>query len=289
MKASGPNQPAPWQPLDFPPERSRRRRRTAWLFKAGLFAATALLVLLLLLPVAALLLHVTPARLLALMTAADVVAALRVTLLSSAASTLLIFLLGLPVAYAVSRYFGRGRFLLDSLLELPMVMPPVVAGLALLLAFGRRGLVGVWLAELGIQLPFTLAAVVLAQVFLLTPYFVKRAVVLFDGVDRRLEEAAILLGAGPFRTFFSVSLPLCRRGLLAEAIMALAQGIGMFGAVILFAGNLPGRTQTLSLAIYSTYEGNPEKAFALSALLLVLSCLLLLGFRLLSRPLAQEG
>ncbi|MDW7644378.1 MAG: ABC transporter permease [Desulfuromonadales bacterium] len=289
MKASGPNQPAPWQPLDFHPERSRRRRRTAWLFKAGLFAATALLVLLLLLPVAALLLHVTPARLLELLTAADVAAALRVTLLSSAASTLLIFLLGLPVAYAVSRHLGRGRFLLDSLLELPMVMPPVVAGLALLLAFGRRGLVGVWLAELGIQLPFTLAAVVLAQLFLLTPYFVKRAVVLFDGVDRRLEEAAILLGAGPFRTFFSVSLPLCRRGLLAEAVMALAQGVGMFGAVILFAGNLPGRTQTLSLAIYSTFEGNPEKAFALSALLLVLSCLLLLCFRLISRPLAQEG
>ncbi|MCP3176840.1 molybdate ABC transporter permease subunit [Desulfuromonas sp. KJ2020] len=289
MKASEPKQAGPWQPLDFPPEHPGRGRRTAWLFNAVLFVATALLVLLLLLPVAALLLHVTPARLLALMTAADVVAALRVTLLSSAASTLLIFLLGLPVAYAISRYFGRGRFLLDSLLELPMVMPPVVAGLALLLAFGRRGLVGVWLAELGIQLPFTLAAVVLAQVFLLTPYFVKRAVVLFDGVDRRLEEVATLLGAGPFRTFFAVSLPLCRRGLLAEAIMALAQGIGMFGAVILFAGNLPGRTQTLSLAIYSTYEGNPEKAFALSALLLVLSCLLLLGFRLLSRPLAQEG
>ena len=289
MKASEPKQAGLWQPLDFPPEHPGRRHRTAWLFNAVLFVATALLVLLLLLPVAALLLHVTPARLLALVTAADVVAALRVTLLSSAASTLLIFLLGLPVAYAVSRYFGRGRFLLDSLLELPMVMPPVVAGLALLLAFGRRGLVGVWLAELGIQLPFTLAAVVLAQVFLLTPYFVKRAVVLFDGVDRRLEEAATLVGAGPFRTFFAVSLPLCRRGLLAEAIMALAQGIGMFGAVILFAGNLPGRTQTLSLAIYSTYEGNPEKAFALSALLLVLSCLLLLGFRLLSRPLVQEG
>jgi len=286
---SSPKQSAPWEPLDSAGQGSSSTHRAPWLFRAVLLGATALLILLLLLPVVALLLHVTPARLREVVSAADVAAALQVTLLSSAASTLLIFLLGLPVAYAVSRHLGRGRFWLDSLLELPMVMPPVVAGLALLLAFGRRGLVGAWLAELGVQLPFTLAAVVLAQVFLLTPYFVKRAVVLFDGVDRRLEEAATLLGAGPFRAFFFVSLPLCRRGLLAEAVMALAQGVGMFGAVILFAGNLPGRTQTLSLAIYSTFEGNPEKAFALSALLLGLSCILLMVFRLLSHPLRQGG
>ena len=155
------------------------------------------------------------------------------------------------------------------------VLPPVVAGLALLLAFGRRGLLGELLEEFGIRLPFTLAAVVLAILFVITPFFVRRCVVLFDSIERRLEEAALILGASPLQTFWHDTLPVVRRGLIAEGVMALAQGIGLFGVIILFAGNMPGRTQTLSLAIYSAFESDPRQAFSLGALLLLISLVLL--------------
>jgi molybdate transport system permease protein len=163
-----------------------------------------------------------------------------------------------------------------------MVMPPIVAGLALLLAFGRRGLVGNLLADIGLRIPFTLLAVVIAIQFVVTPYFVRRCTLLFDGVDRKLEDAALLLGASPLQSFLRVSLPMVRRGLAAEAIMALAQGIGLFGTIILFAGNLPGRTQTLSLAIYTAFESDPQQAFALGALLLLISLLLLTAVKFIA-------
>ena len=156
-----------------------------------------------------------------------------------------------------------------------MVMPPVVAGLALLLAFGRRGLFGELLADIGVRIPFTLIAVVIAILFVVTPFFVRRCTVLFDSIDYKLEETALLLGASPWQTFWHVSLPVVRRGLFAEGIMALAQGIGLFGVIILFAGNLPGRTQTLSLAIYNAFESDPQQAFGLGTLLLLIALLLL--------------
>lgn len=236
---------------------------------------------LILLPLLALLLRSSPSGLLQLLGSAEVRLALWVTLLSSLLALPLIFLLGLPAAYGLARCRGRLRRTLEVVLELPMVMPPVVAGLALLLAFGRRGLVGELLADFGLRLPFTLGAVILAILFVVTPYFVRRTTLLFDGVERKFEEAAMLLGASPWQSFWHVTLPLMRRGLFAEAIMALAQGIGLFGVVIIFAGNLPGRTQTLSLAIYSAFESDPQLAFGLGSLLLLISLLLLAAVRLL--------
>ena len=229
----------------------------------------------LLLPIFALLIASNPVDLLQLLTNRAVLQALWITLLSSTLALPLIFLLGLPSAYGLSRCTGRLRRTLEILLELPMVMPPVVAGLALLLAFGRRGLLGDILATFGARIPFTLAAVVLAILFVVTPYFVRRCTVLFDGIERKLEDAAMLLGGTPMQVFWYVTLPLVRRGLFAEAIMALAQGVGLFGVIVLFAGNLPGRTQTLSLAIYSAFESDPQQAFALGTLLLLISLLLL--------------
>ncbi len=269
-----------------PPRSSRISNQ---LFQLILLGASLLLLLLILTPMVALLLEVSPARLLLLGRDPATWSALRVTAVSSVLSTTLVLLLGLPVAYALSRHLGRGRQLLETVLELPMVLPPVVAGLGLLLAFGRRGLVGSFLLPFGIQLPFTLAAVVLAQVFVLTPFFVKRAALLFGGIDRQLEVAAMLLGAGPFYTFFRLTLPLCRRGLFAETIMTLAQGVGLFGAVILFAGNLPERTRTLSLAIYGAFEQDPEQAFTLAALMLAGCCALLLAGRMLRRSPGNGG
>ena len=237
---------------------------------------------LILLPIVALLLSTNPVELFRLLFKTEVLMALWITLLSSILALPLIFLLGLPAAYGLARCNSRWRRSLEILLELPMVMPPVVAGLALLLAFGRRGLIGEQLAFWGLRIPFTLAAVVLAILFVVTPYFVRRCTVLFDGLDLKLEEASLLLGASPWQTFRYVTLPLVRRGLFAEAIMALAQGIGLFGVIILFAGNLPGRTQTLSLAIYSAFENDPQQAFSLGALLLIGSLLLLAAVHLIA-------
>lgn len=237
---------------------------------------------LILLPMLALLLASNPLELLQLLRSPQVLQALWVTLLSSLLALPLIFLLGLPSAYGLARCNGRLRRTLEILLELPMVMPPVVAGLALLLAFGRRGLLGELLAGFGARIPFTLAAVVLAILFVVTPFFVRRCTILFDGIDKKLEEAAMLLGATPLQTFWHVMLPVIRRGLFAEGIMALAQGIGLFGVIILFAGNLPGRTQTLSLAIYSAFESDTQQAFGLGALLLLISLMLLAAVHLLA-------
>ena len=252
------------------------------LFTLLLAMAGLLLAALILLPVLALLLASSPRELLQLVLRHEVRQALWITLLSSLLALPPIFLIGLPAAYGLSRYTGRFRRFLETLLELPMVMPPIVAGLALLLAFGRRGLIGGLLAELGLRIPFSLLAVVIAIQFIVTPYFVRRCTLLFDAVDSKLEDAALLLGASPFQSFIRVSLPLVRRGLAAEAIMALAQGIGLFGTIILFAGNLPGRTQTLSLAIYTAFESDPQQAFGLGALLLLISLLLLTTVKFIS-------
>ncbi len=252
------------------------------LFPLLLVGAGLLLGSLILLPIVALLLASKPTELLKLLGNAEVALALWITLLSALIALPLIFLLGLPSAYGLARCKGRLRRTLEILLELPMVMPPVVAGLALLLAFGRRGLLGDWLSEIGVRIPFTLSAVVLAILFVVTPFFVRRCVVLFDGIDRKLEEASLLLGASQLQTFWHVTLPVVRRGLFAEAVMALAQSIGLFGVIILFAGNFPGRTQTLSLAIYSAFESDPQQAFALGTLLLLISLLLLATVHLLA-------
>jgi len=251
-------------------------------FNLFLVASGLLLTILILLPILALLGAGSDIGLLQLLVQPEVLQALWVTALSSGLALPLIFLLGLPSAYGLSRCHGRLRRGLEILLELPMVMPPVVAGLALLLTFGRRGLFGDLFAELGLRIPFTLGAVVLAIVFVITPFFVRRCVVLFDSVERRLEDAALLLGATPLQTFWHVTLPVIRRGLFAEGVMSLAQGIGLFGVIILFAGNLPGRTQTLSLSIYSAFESDPQQAFGLAALLLMISLLLLAFVHLLA-------
>jgi molybdate transport system permease protein len=251
-------------------------------FTLLLLASGLLLGGLILLPLLALLLAASPGSLLQLLGTREVLQALQVTLLSSLLTLPLILLLGLPSAFGLSRCNGRLRRSLEILLELPLVMPPVVAGLALLLAFGRRGLLGGILADLGLRIPFTLGAVVLAMLFVVTPAFVRRCTLLFDSIEQKYDEAARLLGASPWQSFWHVTLPLVRRGLFAEAIMALAQGVGLFGVVIIFAGNLPGRTQTLSLAIYSAFESDPQLAFGLGVLLLLVSLTLLAAVRLIA-------
>jgi molybdate transport system permease protein len=209
-----------------------------------------------------------------------VLAALRLSLVCSLLATALAAALGLPLAWILARREFAGRSLVRALVLMPMVLPPVVGGVALLLAFGRRGLVGQWLdAGFGITLPFTSAAAVLAETFVALPFLVIAAEAGFRQVSRTYEEAAQTLGARPAYGFRRITLPLAAPALGAGLALAWARALGEFGATITFAGNFPGRTQTMPLAVYLALETNPDAAIALSLVLLVVSIAVLAALR----------
>lgn len=201
--------------------------------------------------------------------------ALRISLVTSLVSVAVSLLVGTPLAYLLARWEFRGRAALELLIDLPVVLPPSVAGLALLIAFGRQGLAGSWLGLFGIRLPFTTAAVVLAQIFVSAPLFVRAARIGFANIDPYLEEAAHVDGANQWQIFSRVMLPLAGRALVSGAILAWTRALGEFGATILFAGNLEGVTQTMPLAIYLGFERNLDVAVALSVVLVLVSLVLL--------------
>jgi molybdate transport system permease protein len=207
--------------------------------------------------------------------------AIVVSLKTNAAAMLLTLALGTPFAYAIGRHRFRGRRLVITLIELPLVMPPAVAGIALLVAFGRLGLLGHVLSVLGIHIAFTPTAVVMAIVFVASPFYIRGAIGAFEAVDATLLDVAGTLGAGPLRRMLRVALPLARVGLGASAALAFARGIGEFGATILFAGSFPGTTQTLPLAVYSLFDANLDQAVAVGVLLLVIAGAILLTAKLL--------
>jgi molybdate transport system permease protein len=202
-------------------------------------------------------------------------AALRLSAWTSSAATLIALILGMPLAYLLARNRFAGRTLLEVLVDLPIVLPPSVAGIALLVAFGRRGLLGGALAPLGVSLPFTSAAVVLAQVFVAAPLFIRAARLGFNAVDAQLEEAAYTEGASQWQLFRHVMFPLTGRALFAGLVLCWARALGEFGATILFAGNLPGRTQTMPLAIFIGFQQDLGIALALASILLIVSGLVL--------------
>lgn len=225
----------------------------------------------LLLPLLALLLRLEWGGLWGTLASPPVAQAVGLSLATTLAATALSLVLGGPLAYLLARRRFRARTVVDTLIDLPMVLPPSVAGIALLMAFGRRGLVGAPLAELGVSISFTVVAVVLAQCFVAAPYFVKAATAGFTGVDRELEQAAALDGAGPAQVLRHITIPLAWPALLSGAVMTWARALGEFGATIIFAGNLPGRTQTMPLAIYLGFERDLDLALALAAILLAIS------------------
>ncbi|MBW3614864.1 MAG: ABC transporter permease [Actinobacteria bacterium] len=202
------------------------------------------------------------------------------SLASSVAATAASAALGIPLAWVLARLTFPGQRLLRALTTLPMVLPPVVGGVALLSAFGRSGLVGQWLDRwFGLSLPFSPAGVVLAQTFVAMPFLVITAEAAFRRSDPRLEEAARTLGASPSVVFRRVTLPLVSPSLLAGAVLCWARAIGEFGATITFAGNFPGRTQTIPLKVYLLLETRPQAAITLSLVLLALSLAVLVGLR----------
>ncbi|MBI5034232.1 MAG: molybdate ABC transporter permease subunit [Chloroflexi bacterium] len=208
--------------------------------------------------------------------------ALRLSLFTATLSALLAIVIGTPVAYFLAREDFRGKAIVDALIDVPMVLPPAVAGLALLMAFGRRGLLGPTLASFGIELPFTTAAVVIAETFVAAPFYVRAAKAGFASVDRGLEQMSALLGVSDLRTFWRITLPLAAPSLFGGILMTWARALGEFGATIMFAGNFQGRTQTMPLAIYIGLESNLDSALALSVILIFVSFGILAAMRLIS-------
>lgn len=244
-----------------------RQPRTGWLLP---LLALPLLIFLLL-PLVALVLRIEPSALLINLTKPPVRQAVNLSLWTTGMSTLLTLLFGTPLAYLVARRHFRGRAAIDTLIDLPMVLPPSVAGIALLLAFGRRGLLGSYLADAGLSLAFSQSAVVLAQLFVAGPFYVKAAIAGFRHVDQELEQAAALDGATQWGVFRYITLPLAGSALFGGMVMTWARALGEFGATIIFAGNFPGRTQTMPLAIYIGFELDLAIALTLSVILLTIS------------------
>jgi molybdate transport system permease protein len=240
-------------------------------FDVLLVGSACLALAFLTLPLLALLLRTTPGAVLGQLGSGPVRDALVVTARTSLLAHAVVLGVGTPVAYLLATRRFPGRRLVVAAIELPLVLPPAVAGIALLAAFGRRGLLGDELAALGISLPFTQAAVVLAIVFVASPFYVRQAIAAFAAVDPQLIAASRTLGAGPAQTFRRIALPLAAGGLGAGSSLAWARGLGEFGATIIFAGSFRGETQTASLAIYALLDLDFDPAIALGVLLVLVS------------------
>jgi molybdate transport system permease protein len=280
-----PNEPttvAPKKGLSRKHRKRRFNRNIVWMLLYSLA-----MLFFLVLPLAALLYRPvadgSPGKFL---TTPAVVKALELSLLTTFITLLLAVILGTPLAYLLARYNFPGKNAIDTLLDLPMVLPPAVAGIALLLTFGRRGWLGQWLEQqFGITIGFTTVAVILAQLFVAAPFYIKAAKAGFESVDKSLETVASSLGSRGLRTFWKITVPLSLPALLGGMVMTWARALGEFGATIMFAGNFEGRTQTMPLAIYAAFDGSGglEEAVTLSVILVLVSFVVLLAFKWFSR------
>jgi molybdate transport system permease protein len=254
------------------------------MLRAAVAVASAVLVLFIAVPLVSLYAHVAPGHFAATIASPAALAALRISLLTTAASLALTIALGTPLAYALARGRFAGRHLVDALVDLPIVVPPAVAGLALLFVFGKMGVFGPALGALHVRIAFTTFAVVLAQLFVGAPFYVRAARAGFGAVDRVYEEASATLGMGPLRTFLRVTAPLALPALAGGAVLAWARALGEFGATIMFAGNLQGVTQTLPLAVYLGLEsGDLDLAAALAVVLVTVALAVVVAARVIER------
>ena len=206
-----------------------------------------------------------------------VLTALRLSMVTSLIAVAVTLAVGTPFAYLMANTRFPGQRIVDVLIELPLVMPPVAAGLAMLMAFGRRGVLGGVLDSLGLEIPFTLLAVVFAQVFVAAPFYIRSARIGFQGIDRTYTDLSLTLGHSPWRTFWSISVPLAMPSLLGGVVLSWARAISEFGATLVFAGNFSGRTQTMPLAIVGALESDLSHAMALALVLLLMSAIVLIA------------
>lgn len=252
--------------------------------------ATALYVIFICLPILALLFRALSQEVaLVSLLNRNVLQALRLSLFTSTISMLVVVMVGTPFALSLARSRSVVMRVVDQIVELPIILPPVVAGVAMLLAFGRQGILGPPLAQLGISLPFTTAAVIFAQIFVAAPFYVRSAKLGFMAVPREYEAISQTLGLSPWRTFLKLTLPMAAPSLLTGTALAWARALSEFGATIMFAGNLMGKTQTMPLAIMTAMETSLESAIALSVILLALALLVLGALGLISRNRWRES
>jgi len=253
-------------------------------FGVGIFVATVVVVGFFVLPIVAIFARVPLHLLIDQLDDPIVLDALELTAITNVIALAVILVVGTPAAYFLGTRRFRGRALVITLIELPLVLPPTVAGIGLLAAFaGRIGLLSDILDPLQINVVFTTTAVVLAVCFVAAPFYVRLAIASFETLDKDILDAARVDGAGPLRLLLSISIPLVSTGLAAGAALAFARGIGEFGATIMFAGNLRGVTQTLPLLIYQDFELSFDAALAIGALLVIVSAAVLIAVKLLSR------
>ena len=250
-----------------------------FLFALSTALAAAVAFVFLLLPIVAIFLRIPVRELFAQLDNQVARDALIVSLKTSAIAHIAVLVFGTPTAYLLARKRFPGRSAVLTLIELPLVLPPAVAGIALLAAFGRFGLLGDQLNALGIEIGFTQTAVVLAVAFVESPFYLRGAIAAFENVDENLISAARTLGAGPWRVFGRIGLPLAAGGLGAASALALARGLGEFGATLIFAGSLQGVTQTLPLAIYAEFDQDFDVALAISALFILVGAAILIGLK----------
>ncbi|MCM2465641.1 molybdate ABC transporter permease subunit [Methanoculleus sp. CWC-02] len=243
----------------------------------------ALFLLFVTLPVASLFLRISPEAFLRSLAEPVVLDALSLSLVTATVSTAIVVIFGTPLALVNARHDYPGRALVDTLTDLPIVLPPAVAGIALLMAFGRRGVVGQYLDVFGISIAFTTVAVIFAQVFVASPFYIRQARASFEAVDRIYEDAARTLGASPMTVALRVTIPLACGGLISGAILSFARALGEFGATIMFAGNFQGRTQTMPLAIYTTMQGDLSAAISLAIILVVISFAVIAAVKIITR------
>jgi molybdate transport system permease protein len=248
-----------------------------------LWVPSLLFLLFILIPLATVFLNLDLRNVLAELHNQQVTDALSLGLVTSLLATLGSFVFGVPTAYLLATRNFPGKKLMDAVMDVPMILPPAVAGLALLLAFAPRGLLGPPLLRLGVILPGSTIAVILSQFFVASPFVLRSAKAAFENVDRRLIDSARLLNPSRFSVFVTVTLPLAANGVLAGVVMTWARAMGEFGATLMFAGNLPGVTQTMPLAIYVLMAFDPLASNVLSAILVVVSFSVLAIFKLLGR------
>jgi len=265
--SSLPRPEEPKTPISDWPEPTRKRSRVPLLVLLVSFPLLAYLTA----PILGLIARTTPGSYACCWAARN---ALNLSLFTATVSLMISILIGTPVAYWLSHYQFRGKDIIDTMIDLPLVLPPVAAGLALLLLFGQQGF-GALLAEHDLRITFTRAAVIMAQVFVASPFYVKQARVGFEAVPRELRLASRTLGAGPLRTFFRITVPMASHALIAGAVMTWARALGEFGATLMFAGAFPGRTETMPVAIYTSSAASLTEgmrtSIALAVVLVVVS------------------
>lgn len=249
----------------------------------GVGILIAAVTLYLFLPILALFLRISPDMFFQTLQDPNVISALWLSLFTTVITLIIVIVIGTPFAYFHSRYSYPGKVVVDTLIDLPLVLPPAVAGVALLMLYGRVGLLGRYFNMVGIQIAFTTLAVIMAQIFVASPFYLRQAKSLFEQLDPAYEQTSRTLGASSVRTLFLVTLPMTTSGLISGAVMTFGRALGEFGATIMFAGNVPGTTQTMPLAVYVGMQGDVYVGLTISILLVIISFAIMIAVRLIQK------